>query len=186
MGVKWTPELLLKILETSEVRVDSKAIAEKWPKEKEFSPTPRAIQERLVKIRQMAQAQFSISSHNAKTNGKGAPPATPRARGPQAKGSSATPTKAANAARGGKSASNVTPSKRKRGIIASDDSGSLSSFKEEGNGSDTLDDMPAKRNKAAVKEEQDADELDSGNANGFETAVENGGGFQEGMWANEV
>ncbi|KAI4159797.1 MAG: hypothetical protein LQ342_006308 [Letrouitia transgressa] len=174
MGVKWTPELLLKILETSDVRIDSKAVAERWPKEKGFSPTPRAIQERLIKIRQIAQASFSISSHKAKIDNKGAPPATPRARGPRAKGSSA------------KSASNVTPSKRKRGEDESDDSESLSSFKEDGNGSDASDDMPAKRNKVTVKKELDADKLDSGTRNGFGTAAENVDGSQEGMWANEV
>ncbi|KAL9040997.1 MAG: hypothetical protein Q9214_004268, partial [Letrouitia sp. 1 TL-2023] len=157
-------------------------------KEREFSPTPRAIQERLVKIRQMVQVPFSISSHKAKSDGKGAPsvpPATPRARGPRAKGSSTTPTKAVSAARSGKSVFNVTPSKRKRGGDESDDSESPSSFKEDGNSSDGSDDTPAKRKKVAVKKESDADELNSGNTNGFETATENGSGFQEGMWASE-
>lgn len=71
-------------------------------------------------------------------------------------------------------------------LCHSDDSESLSSFKEDGNGSDASDDMPAKRNKVTVKKELDADKLDSGTRNGFGTAAENVDGSQEGMWANEV
>ncbi|KAI4212055.1 MAG: hypothetical protein LQ351_005237 [Letrouitia transgressa] len=174
MGVKWTPEQDQIILETSDVRVDSKAIAERWPKEKGFSPTPRAIQERLVKIRQIAQAQFSISSYKTKTDDKSSLPATPRARGPRAKGSSS------------KSASKVTPSKRKRVEDVSDDSEHPSSFKEDGNDSDASDDIPIKRSKITVQKEPHADRLDNGSANDFATAEENGVRVQEGMWAEEV
>ncbi|KAL8806887.1 MAG: hypothetical protein Q9182_001016 [Xanthomendoza sp. 2 TL-2023] len=57
MPIKWTPErdqtLLLKILETSQIQADVKAISKMWPSTEE-APTPRAIQERLHKIRAMA------------------------------------------------------------------------------------------------------------------------------------
>ncbi|KAL8847530.1 MAG: hypothetical protein Q9221_007430 [Calogaya cf. arnoldii] len=57
MPIKWTPErdqtLLLKIIETSEVSANVAKISETWPATEE-APTPRAIQERIHKIRAMA------------------------------------------------------------------------------------------------------------------------------------
>ncbi|KAL4797411.1 hypothetical protein BDV19DRAFT_387219 [Aspergillus venezuelensis] len=54
MPVKWTAErdqlLLLKILETHELKLDPKKVVAAWPSG-EGKPTPRAITERLVRIR---------------------------------------------------------------------------------------------------------------------------------------
>ncbi|PGH33824.1 hypothetical protein GX50_03393 [[Emmonsia] crescens] len=56
MPVKWTPEmdqqLLLKILETHELSVDTKKVSQAWPgDDPNAKPTPRAITERLAKIK---------------------------------------------------------------------------------------------------------------------------------------
>ncbi|MCJ1254849.1 hypothetical protein MMC24_002665 [Lignoscripta atroalba] len=83
MPIKWTPEndqlLLLKILETSAVQADVKAISAAWPTDRGETPTPRSITERLVKIRSVAKANgaghFSVSSAQAK--GIRTPSATP-------------------------------------------------------------------------------------------------------------
>ncbi|KAL8895487.1 MAG: hypothetical protein Q9207_008154 [Kuettlingeria erythrocarpa] len=51
-------QLLLKILETSSISADVKAISETWPAtDGETAPTPRAISERLVKIRALAKTK---------------------------------------------------------------------------------------------------------------------------------
>ncbi|KAL8951815.1 MAG: hypothetical protein Q9222_002231 [Ikaeria aurantiellina] len=56
MPIKWTADrdqtLLLKILETSSVSVNAKAISEAWPTTEE-APTARAISERIFRIRSM-------------------------------------------------------------------------------------------------------------------------------------
>ncbi|KAL3476807.1 hypothetical protein BJX99DRAFT_258141 [Aspergillus californicus] len=66
MPVKWTPEkdqlLLLKILETHNLQVDVKKVAEAWPNDKE-KPTPRAITERLVRMRALARNNSGNASH---------------------------------------------------------------------------------------------------------------------------
>ncbi|KAL2004825.1 hypothetical protein VTN00DRAFT_3098 [Thermoascus crustaceus] len=75
MPMKWTPEndhvLLLKILETHDISVDVKKVAAAWPDTDDGAkPTPRAITERLVRLRQMVKssgANFSIGE------GKGTP-----------------------------------------------------------------------------------------------------------------
>ncbi|KAE8356626.1 hypothetical protein BDV28DRAFT_144951 [Aspergillus coremiiformis] len=59
--MRWTSDndqlLLLKILETHDLSVDTKKVAEAWPgTDPSNRPTPRAITERLVKMRQMAKA----------------------------------------------------------------------------------------------------------------------------------
>ncbi|KAL4745295.1 hypothetical protein BDW72DRAFT_211535 [Aspergillus terricola var. indicus] len=67
MPMKWTPEkdqlLLLKILETHDFRLDPKKVAEVWPTiENQDKPTPRAITERLVRIRAMVKPGKSNNS----------------------------------------------------------------------------------------------------------------------------
>ncbi|MCJ1478296.1 hypothetical protein MMC13_006973 [Lambiella insularis] len=61
MGIKWTAEndqiLLLKILETSNVAIDTKAVSAAWPADSGEVPTARAITERIVKIRQLTKAK---------------------------------------------------------------------------------------------------------------------------------
>lgn len=80
MPIKWTPErdqtLLLKILETSSISVDVKAISEQWPTEEE-APTPRAIQERLHKIRAMAKNKGTGNFKIVGTVGSKSNPGTP-------------------------------------------------------------------------------------------------------------
>ncbi|MCJ1387213.1 hypothetical protein MMC18_000053 [Xylographa bjoerkii] len=60
MPIKWTSEndqlLLLKVLETHAVTIDNKAVSAAWPKDKGEIPTPRAITERILKIRSLAKA----------------------------------------------------------------------------------------------------------------------------------
>ncbi|KAI9038365.1 uncharacterized protein KD926_010901 [Aspergillus affinis] len=83
MPVRWTPEndqlLLLKILETHDLSVDPKRVAEAWPTTVENGkaidrPTARAITERLVRMRKATctNSGFSIS------NGNASGPSTPR------------------------------------------------------------------------------------------------------------
>ncbi|EEP79284.1 predicted protein [Uncinocarpus reesii 1704] len=60
MPIKWTSEndqiLLLKILETHEMTVDTRKVAEAWPQgDPNAIPTPRAITERLHKIKKTAK-----------------------------------------------------------------------------------------------------------------------------------
>ncbi|KAE8324279.1 hypothetical protein BDV39DRAFT_207954 [Aspergillus sergii] len=102
MPMRWTPEndqlLLLKILETHDLSVDTKRVAEAWPgTDSSNRPTPRAITERLVKMRQMVKAanngadgHFSIGK-GAGTNPSSAT-ATPRKRGKNATAIPRTPT----------------------------------------------------------------------------------------------
>ncbi|KAL2853022.1 hypothetical protein BJX68DRAFT_265261 [Aspergillus pseudodeflectus] len=93
MPMRWTPEkdqlLLLKILETHQLAVDTKRIAEAWPAG-EDKPTPRAITERLVRMRAMVKSTASASGSpgGEKTGGhfsigkgvgRGSPASTPRA-----------------------------------------------------------------------------------------------------------
>ncbi|KAL8915142.1 MAG: hypothetical protein Q9172_006941 [Xanthocarpia lactea] len=96
MPIKWTPErdqtLLLKILETSEIAANVKAISETWPTTEE-APTPRAIQERLHKIRAMAGGKGSgtfkmVGTVGSRGSAKSSPaksnpakPSTPRKKG---------------------------------------------------------------------------------------------------------
>ncbi|KAL2001445.1 hypothetical protein VTN02DRAFT_1761 [Thermoascus thermophilus] len=103
MPMKWTPEndhiLLLKILETHEISLDVKKVAAAWPGTDDGAkPTPRAITERLVRLRQMVKsggsANFSIGK------GKG----TPRKPGSNTSSAVATPVS-------GKRKNAATPSK---------------------------------------------------------------------------
>ncbi|KAI4087919.1 MAG: hypothetical protein LQ344_006467 [Seirophora lacunosa] len=61
MPIKWTADkdqkLLLEIVRASNISVDVKKISENWStsdNENEAAPTPRAIQERIHKIRSLA------------------------------------------------------------------------------------------------------------------------------------
>ncbi|KAI9763019.1 MAG: hypothetical protein M4579_000082 [Chaenotheca gracillima] len=80
MPVKWTPDndqiLLLKILETHpSMSVDTSLVSAAWPQDRE-KPSPRAITERLVKIRKSAGAHFSVGS--AQSANGGSAKVTPR------------------------------------------------------------------------------------------------------------
>ncbi|KAJ0421966.1 hypothetical protein BJY00DRAFT_311677 [Aspergillus carlsbadensis] len=92
MPMRWTPEkdqlLLLKILETHQLAVDTKRVAEAWPSG-EDKPTPRAITERLVRMRAMVKSSASASGTTGgektgghfsigKGVGRGSPVCTPR------------------------------------------------------------------------------------------------------------
>lgn len=141
MPVKWTPEtdqtLLLKILETSDVAPKCAEIAEKWPAGQEH-PTPRAISERIFKIRALAKASgttghFSIST--AKSN-----VGTPRKNA--ANGITKKITPKTNGVKPG-------AGKRKRGGRMSDeevsDDSEAGGFKSDNNGSDVSDDETPKK-----------------------------------------
>ncbi|KAI9853152.1 MAG: hypothetical protein M1838_000008 [Thelocarpon superellum] len=89
MPVKWTPDndhiLLLKLLETHPaIAIDTGAISASWPSDRE-KPSPRAITERFVKIRQLARASgagnFSVSA-SPTSNAKKARPTSTRAKAP--------------------------------------------------------------------------------------------------------
>ncbi|PYI30656.1 hypothetical protein BP00DRAFT_426363 [Aspergillus indologenus CBS 114.80] len=83
--MRWTPEadqlLLLKIVETHNLSVNYKKVAEAWPVAVgEMPPTPRAISERLIKIRNMAGTTTSTSKGNNQDDNTNpiTPNATPR------------------------------------------------------------------------------------------------------------
>ncbi|MCJ1462305.1 hypothetical protein MMC07_000905 [Pseudocyphellaria aurata] len=87
MVIRWDSAtdqtLLLKILETSKVNVDSKAVAAAWPQNQE-APTPRAISERLFRLRALAKSSGTVTG----ASGRNSNPTTPRkvaARNPRAK-----------------------------------------------------------------------------------------------------
>ncbi|KAL8729261.1 MAG: hypothetical protein Q9166_004882 [cf. Caloplaca sp. 2 TL-2023] len=135
MPIKWTPErdqtLLLKILETSDISANVKLISETWP-ENEEAPTPRAIQERLHKIRANAGSKGSgtfkmVGTVGSRGGAKASPAKSSVAKLSPAKGT-ATPKK-----NGKGGASN----KRKRGANNDDESNATEvSFNSEENGSD--------------------------------------------------
>ncbi|PYH77548.1 hypothetical protein BO82DRAFT_358223 [Aspergillus uvarum CBS 121591] len=82
--MRWTPEadqlLLLKIVETHNLSVNYKKVAEAWPvAEGEIPPTPRAISERLIKIRNMAGTTASTSKGNNQDDNNNNNPITPNA-----------------------------------------------------------------------------------------------------------
>ncbi|RAK74861.1 uncharacterized protein BO72DRAFT_450319 [Aspergillus fijiensis CBS 313.89] len=83
--MRWTPEadqlLLLKIVETHNLSVNYRKVAEAWPVAAgELPPTPRAISERLVRIRNLAGTTASGTSKgsNQDDNNPITPTATPR------------------------------------------------------------------------------------------------------------
>ncbi|QKX62422.1 uncharacterized protein TRUGW13939_09583 [Talaromyces rugulosus] len=83
MPMQWTAEndniLFLKVLETNNISVNYNAIAEAWPVENgKDKPTPRAISERIFRLKQKAkQKGVSVSAPSTPASGL----ATPRARG---------------------------------------------------------------------------------------------------------
>ncbi|KAL2041777.1 hypothetical protein N7G274_005561 [Stereocaulon virgatum] len=171
MPIKWTPEidqiLLLKILETSQVNADVKAIAAAWPTNHE-KPTPRAITERLVKIRNGSKAtgtasHFSVSG--SKTGSQGGTPRKPRVQNPNGVKKNTTPKKDRRRRRAG----------RMSDEDLTDDSETEVDFKSENNiahVSDNNDESPSKKartgGKANVKvEAEDAHFHDGGFGNSF-------------------
>ncbi|KAI9652399.1 MAG: hypothetical protein M1831_006808 [Alyxoria varia] len=100
MPVKWTPELdqllLLKILETHEIKLDAKKVIEAWPAERGEKPTPRAITERLVRIRNGNKGDGKDTSKLsiANTTNKSGEPKTPsKPRGKATASKTSTPSK---------------------------------------------------------------------------------------------
>ncbi|KAJ5623942.1 hypothetical protein N7510_000251 [Penicillium lagena] len=84
--MRWSPEkdqiLLIKILETSDINPNSEAIANTWPGDE--APTPRAVKERIYKIRQMILTAQPGEDADNTASGEGAnstqtTPKTPRA-----------------------------------------------------------------------------------------------------------
>lgn len=145
MPVKWTPDtdqvLLLKILETSDFSPKFTEISEKWPVNLE-RPTPRAISERILKIRAMAKAS-GTAGHIA------TPPANSGTSTPRKKAANGaaknTPSKKTNGTKGG-------AGKRKRGGRMGDedanDDSEAEGFKSDNNGiDDSDDDTPKKKAK---------------------------------------
>ncbi|KAL4943881.1 hypothetical protein BDV06DRAFT_220840 [Aspergillus oleicola] len=69
MPVKWTIErdqlLLLKILETHDLKLDPKKVVAAWPSGEE-KPTPRAITERLVRIRANIKGSDKMGTDGSK------------------------------------------------------------------------------------------------------------------------
>ncbi|KAL8879579.1 MAG: hypothetical protein Q9192_008203, partial [Flavoplaca navasiana] len=139
-------QLLLKILETSDVSPNVKAISEAWQTnstktsqaaaEGEEAPTPRAIQEQLKKIRAMNKGTGSLKIVGA----RGAGAQTSSAKSSPAKAS--TPKK--NAAKGASS----SPSKRKKPSEDDDESNTPENgIKSETHASESESESPTKKPK---------------------------------------
>ncbi|KAH8698329.1 hypothetical protein BGW36DRAFT_426041 [Talaromyces proteolyticus] len=84
MPIRWTPEndriLLLKILETHAISLNYSGVSAAWPAEDNERPTPRAISERIFRLRQMAGGKPSASAAATPTPTK-AKLTTPGSRG---------------------------------------------------------------------------------------------------------
>ncbi|KAM0805323.1 hypothetical protein BDR22DRAFT_392841 [Usnea florida] len=142
MPVKWTAEtdqiLLLKILETSEVSPKYKDIAEKWPTGVE-RPTPRAISERIAKIREKAKAS-GTASHFSVPSAASNNPSTPRKKSTTSTAKKPAPSKTNGA--------KARPSKRKRAEPMSDDDDSdATTFQSSNNASDASDEETPQQKK---------------------------------------
>ncbi|KAJ9642809.1 hypothetical protein H2199_004330 [Coniosporium tulheliwenetii] len=107
MPVKWSPDmdqlLLVKMMETHDLKVDANKIISAWPTDRGDIPTARAITERLVKIRQQATGKKGAASSGhlsiASSQTKGSSAAnTPRknAASPAMKGTKTPASAAAN------------------------------------------------------------------------------------------
>lgn len=175
MPIKWTAEvdqvLLLKILETSNINADVKAISEAWPIEME-KPTPRAITERLVKIR--ASAKNAGTSTHFSVSGKPSTGAgTPRKRA--GAGSANATKKTTTPKKNGTKAS--SQAKRKRGgNVSEDDESGGDRFKSEGNDTNASDsyESPSKKTKTgrkAIVKLEDGDEDNEEVINGEEDSM---------------
>ncbi|KAJ5676089.1 hypothetical protein N7462_008986 [Penicillium macrosclerotiorum] len=72
--VRWTAAadqtLLLKIIETHELSVDTAKVAAAWPDDAEAKPTPRAIKERISKIRELSKTSGLGITSNTSTPSK--------------------------------------------------------------------------------------------------------------------
>ncbi|KAJ5132987.1 hypothetical protein N7448_007145 [Penicillium atrosanguineum] len=79
MPIRWTADadqtLLLKILETQDLIVDFVKVAAAWPGPAESRPTPRAIKERLFKIKENARDTTGLAQPSPSPR-KGRKPAT--------------------------------------------------------------------------------------------------------------
>ncbi|KAJ6116016.1 hypothetical protein N7523_006433 [Penicillium sp. IBT 18751x] len=79
MPIRWTADadqtLLLKILETQDLNVDYAKVAAAWPGPAENRPTPRAIRERLVKIKENAKDTAGLAQSSPSPR-KGRKPVT--------------------------------------------------------------------------------------------------------------
>ncbi|RDW70750.1 uncharacterized protein DSM5745_08261 [Aspergillus mulundensis] len=112
MPIKWSADmdklLLVKIIETHDLKVDAKRVADAWPgtTEGQDKPTPRAITERLVRIRADIKAAKGEGTLSIGTVPKSSPgTATPRkARKP------ATPTSTPDSSKRRRTASTITKS----------------------------------------------------------------------------
>ncbi|EPS29607.1 hypothetical protein PDE_04557 [Penicillium oxalicum 114-2] len=90
--MRWTPVadqiLLVKILETHDLVLDTNKVAQAWPENTggELPPTPRAVKERIAKIREMAKKEGVLntpkpaSSSRSKKAGVTKATSTPRKR----------------------------------------------------------------------------------------------------------
>ncbi|EON69616.1 hypothetical protein W97_08876 [Coniosporium apollinis CBS 100218] len=108
MPVKWSPDmdqlLLVKMMETHDLKVDANKVISAWPTDRGDIPTARAITERLVKIRQQATGKKGASSSGhfgiaaAQTKGTSTTTNTPRknASSPATKGTKTPASAAAN------------------------------------------------------------------------------------------
>ncbi|KAI4268253.1 MAG: hypothetical protein LQ337_007941 [Flavoplaca oasis] len=129
-------QLLLKILETSEISANVAKISETWP-DTEEAPTPRAIQERLVKIRAMAGGKGLGSFKVSGTVGS---------RGGAAKTS---PAKASTPKKSAAKAATGSPNKRKRSSGDDDEPNTPENgTKPETHASEPETESPSKRSKS--------------------------------------
>ncbi|MCJ1432099.1 hypothetical protein MMC27_001455 [Xylographa pallens] len=120
MPIKWTSEndqlLLVKVLETHAVSIDTKAVVAAWPTNNGEVPTPRAITERILKIRSLAKA-----AGGGATSKISSPSKSPGVTKPKASTTPTTPKKPHTKENG---AENGTPKcvtgsgKRKRNVSA--------------------------------------------------------------------
>ncbi|KAL1959053.1 hypothetical protein VTO42DRAFT_3294 [Malbranchea cinnamomea] len=80
LGLHGHVQLLLKILETHDISLDTTRVANAWPvRDDQDRPTPRAIAERILKIKSLAKA--NSNGNDAATPKKVATKSTPRKRG---------------------------------------------------------------------------------------------------------
>ncbi|PYH99946.1 hypothetical protein BO71DRAFT_393914, partial [Aspergillus ellipticus CBS 707.79] len=134
--MRWGPEsdqlLLIKILETHSIAVDTKKVAAAWPVvENDTPPTPRAITERLVRIRQLVREAGGSNSNFSIGSGKN-------------RSATSTPRKSPKSA-----ASTPGSAKRKRGGVKKEDEGMeiLSVKKESESDVAEVDETPTKKKK---------------------------------------
>ncbi|MCJ1382718.1 hypothetical protein MMC17_005831 [Xylographa soralifera] len=119
MPIKWTSEndqlLLLKVLETHPISIDTKAVVAAWPTNNGEIPTPRAITERILKIRALAKAAGGGTSSDQSTPSK-----SPGATKPKASTKPTTPktprTKKGTGAKNGAEDCLTDSMKRKRSL----------------------------------------------------------------------